>query len=128
MTHHQDCGWHVDQYPHECTCGAITGADLLRAQLMGTPLPDQLPPADWQSLMRERAPTFNRRPAMPDHQPQAHAQFKRRPLPEGDRRPSALPNWPPPGYHQLPDGERCRCIGLASRGGEHWCCGKGRKA
>lgn len=21
--HHMDCDWHVDQYPHECTCGAI---------------------------------------------------------------------------------------------------------
>ena len=39
MTHHRDCGWHVDQYPFECTCGLIGDADLLRAQLLGQPLP-----------------------------------------------------------------------------------------
>jgi len=101
--HHQDCGWHVDQYPFECTCGVIGDADLLRAQLMGVPLPE------------------------PD-QPKAHAQFKRRePSPTFWRKP-AMPNWPPPGYHQLPDGERCRCIGMAQRGSEFWCCGRGRRA
>lgn len=98
--HHQDCGWHVDQVPAECTCGAIGDADLLRAQLMGVPLPE--PKAHAQFKRREPAPTFNRRPAMP--------------------------NWPPPGYHQLPDGKRCKCIGMAQRGGEFWCCGNRGRA
>lgn len=90
VAHHIDCGWHLDQYPFECTCGAIGDADLLRAQLMGVPLPNSVNP-------QERA-TFNRRPAMP--------------------------KWPPPGYHQLPDGERCRCMGMLQRAGENWCCGQ----
>jgi hypothetical protein len=21
--HHKDCGWHLDQYPWECNCGAV---------------------------------------------------------------------------------------------------------
>lgn len=39
--HGADCAWHVDQYPWECTCGAIGDSDLLRAQLMGEPLPER---------------------------------------------------------------------------------------
>jgi len=31
--HAWGCGWHVDQHPHECTCGAISEADVLRRQL-----------------------------------------------------------------------------------------------
>lgn len=66
--HHQDCGWHVDQYPFECTCGAITDADLLRAQVLGEPLPRARDP--WAGHERD--------PMRPLPGPRAHAQFKLR--------------------------------------------------
>lgn len=40
--HHKDCEWHFDQYPWECTCGAIPDPHQFRPKwLKATVEPDQ---------------------------------------------------------------------------------------
>jgi hypothetical protein len=40
--HHPDCGWHFEQYPWECDCGAIVDPDeFLPEWLKGMVVPEQ---------------------------------------------------------------------------------------
>lgn len=39
--HATSCRWNQTLAAVDCTCGVITDADILRAQLMGHPLPGQ---------------------------------------------------------------------------------------
>lgn len=48
--HADFCGWHVDQHSHECTCGEISEADVLRKQLMGEVMTGQPRRGDWQQV------------------------------------------------------------------------------
>ena len=34
--HHKDCPWQVDQYPHECTCGAATKDLIPESKMIAT--------------------------------------------------------------------------------------------
>lgn len=84
--HSAVCGWWAHRVPVECTCGAITDADILRAQLAGEPLPrahaqfmgldvvvdPSIPPGEFRLA-----------------QPRPHAQFKMRGA--GHRHGMALP-------------------------------------
>lgn len=35
--HADNCDWHLDQYPHECTCGAIVDPDKFKPQRLKAP-------------------------------------------------------------------------------------------